>query len=92
MGFSKNSIRVFRKDKKALKLIIMGAFLGPYLGITASLVAIANTHVGIASTLIATVPVIMLPVSRFYYKEKLSTISIIGTIIAVIGITILFLL
>lgn len=92
MGFSKNSIRVFKKDKKALKLIIMGAFLGPYLGITASLVAIANTHVGIASTLIATVPVIMLPVSRFYYKEKLSTISIIGTIIAVIGITILFLL
>ncbi len=92
LGFSKNSIRVFRNDKKSLKLIIMGAILGPYLGITSSLVAVANTHVGIASTLIATVPVLMLPISKFYYKEKLSSLSIIGTIIAVLGVTILFLL
>lgn len=92
LGFSKNSIRVFRKDKKSLKLIILGAILGPYLGITSSLVAVANTHVGIASTLMATVPVLMLPISKFYYKEKLSSISIIGTIIAVVGVTILFLL
>lgn len=92
LGFSKNSIRVFKKDRKALKLIIWGAILGPYLGITSSLIAVANTHVGIASTLMATVPVMMLPISKFYFKEKLSHLSIIGTIIAVVGVAILFLI
>lgn len=91
-GLSKNSIRVFKNDRKAFKLIIWGALLGPYLGITSSLVAVANTQVGIASTLMATVPVMMLPISKFYYKERLSTLSIVGTLIAVIGIAILFLL
>lgn len=90
-GFSKNPIRVFKNDKKGLKLIIWGAILGPYLGITSSLIAVANTHVGIASTLMATVPLLMLPISIFYYKEKLSLFSIVGTIIAVTGIAVLFL-
>ena len=90
-GFSKNSIRVFKNNKKALKLIIWGAILGPYLGITASLIAVSNTQVGVASTLMAIVPILMLPISKFYYKEKLSLTSIMGTIIAVVGITILFL-
>ncbi|MDA3860423.1 MAG: DMT family transporter [Melioribacteraceae bacterium] len=91
LGFSRNPIRVFRNNKKGLKLIIWGAILGPYLGITSSLIAVANTHVGIASTLMATVPLLMLPISKFYYKEKLSLFSVVGTIIAVIGIAVLFL-
>lgn len=92
LGFSRNPIRVFNKDRKALNLIIWGAILGPYLGITASLIAVANTQVGIASTLMGTVPLLMLPISKFYYKEKLSNISIVGTIFAVIGIAVIFLL
>jgi len=62
----------------------------PYLGITFSLIAIANTYVGIASTLMSTAPIIMLPLVKYYYKEKLSAIAIIGTFIAVAGIAILF--
>jgi len=91
-GTSKNPIRVFKNDRKGLKLIIWGAILGPYLGITSSLIAVANTHVGIASTLMATVPLLMLPISKFYYKEKLSINSIFGTILAFAGIGIIFLM
>ncbi|MBU0474189.1 MAG: DMT family transporter [Bacteroidetes bacterium] len=91
LGLSKNPIRVFKDDRKALKLIIWGAILGPYLGITASLIAISNTNVGIASTLMATVPILMLPISKFYYKEKLTLFSIFGTIVAVVGIAVIFL-
>jgi drug/metabolite transporter (DMT)-like permease len=39
----------------------------------------------------ATVPIIMLPMVRYYYKEKLSWVSITGAVIAVAGIAILFL-
>jgi len=39
----------------------------------------------------ATVPILMLPLVRYYYKEKLSWISILGAFIAVGGIGMLFL-
>jgi drug/metabolite transporter (DMT)-like permease len=39
----------------------------------------------------AMVPILMLPLVHFYYKEKLSWISIFGAFLAVGGIAILFL-
>jgi drug/metabolite transporter (DMT)-like permease len=65
--------------------------MGPYLGISLSFVALTNTKVGIAATLMSTVPVIVLPLSWYFYKEKLSIISIAGAFITVAGIAMLFL-
>lgn len=86
-----NKISILIQKKDALRYIIIGSIIGPFLGITFSLIAIANTYVGIASTLMATVPIVMLPIIKFYYKENLSAISIIGAVIAVGGIAVLFL-
>ncbi len=90
-GKIKNPIRIFRNDKTAFYLAIVASILGPFLGITMSMFAISHTYVGIAATLISTVPIIMLPISAFYYKEKLSSKSIIGAIVAVSGVALLFL-
>jgi drug/metabolite transporter (DMT)-like permease len=87
----KNPIRIYMNDKRALLFTAIGSVIGPYLGITFSMISISHTKVGIASTIMATVPIIMLPMVRYYYKEKLSWISIGGACIAVIGISILFL-
>jgi len=87
----RNPFKLFKKDTVAFKATVTGTILGPVLGITFSLIAIANTKIGIASTLMSTMPVIMLPISRYYYKEKLSWRSITGAIIAVAGVAILFL-
>jgi drug/metabolite transporter (DMT)-like permease len=84
-------VKVFKENKKGLVFTIVGSFIGPYLGITFSLIAISHTQVGIASTIMATVPILMLPLVRYYYKEKLSWISILGAFIAVSGIGMLFL-
>jgi len=86
-----NPITVFRKDIKALKATVTGTILGPVLGITSSLIAITYTKIGIASTLMSTMPIIMLPIVRYYYKETLSWRAISGAIVAVIGIAILLL-
>ncbi len=86
----KNPIRLYKKNIPALKATVIGTILGPVLGITCSLIAIANTKIGIASTLMSLMPVIMLPIARYYYKEKLSFRAIAGAIIAVIGVTVLF--
>jgi drug/metabolite transporter (DMT)-like permease len=90
-GRIKDPVRVFSKDKRALMLTIGGAIFGPYLGITFSLIAIMYTKVGIAATLIATVPILMLPLVRVIYKERLSWHAIVGACVAVGGVAILFL-
>ncbi|MFA5804931.1 MAG: DMT family transporter [Melioribacteraceae bacterium] len=84
-------VKVFMKDKKGFLFTLIGAVFGPYLGITFSLISISHTKVGIASTIMATVPILMLPLVHFYYKEKLSWISITGAFIAVGGVALLFL-
>lgn len=87
----KNPVRIYSKDSYSRKVILIGTIFGPVLGITLSLVAIEYTKVGIASTLMATMPIIMLPISRFYFKEKLEWKAIIGAFVAVVGAAIIFL-
>jgi len=87
----KNPVRIYSKDSYSRKVILIGTIFGPVLGITLSLVAIEYTKVGIASTLMATMPIIMLPISRFYFKEKLEWKAVIGAFVAVVGAAIIFL-
>ncbi|NLT49365.1 MAG: DMT family transporter [Ignavibacteria bacterium] len=87
----RNPIKIFRAEKKALKYTALGSFTGPYLGVTLSLISITYAKVGIAATLMGTVPIIMLPIVRYFYKEKLGLVSVLGAILAVCGIAILFL-
>jgi len=86
----KNPIVIYKKDMIGLGSILIGTILGPYLGITFSLIAIDNTKVGIAATLMSTMPIIMLPMSKYIFKETLSWRAISGAVLAVLGIAILF--
>jgi drug/metabolite transporter (DMT)-like permease len=85
-----NAYSIFKKDRKALWLTLLGSFLGPFLGITLSLISVANTTVGIAATLMATVPILMLPLVKYIQKDPISWRAILGAIIAVGGVAILF--
>jgi drug/metabolite transporter (DMT)-like permease len=59
-------VSVFINDKKAFVYTAIGAILGPFFGITLSMIAITYSKIGIASTLMATSPIIMLPMVRYY--------------------------
>ncbi|NPV10837.1 MAG: DMT family transporter [Ignavibacteria bacterium] len=87
----KNPIIVFQKDPKAFLLTVGGSIAGPFLGITFSLIAVSHTKVGIASTIMALPPVIMLPLVKYFYNEKLNFRAVVGAFIAVFGVAILFL-
>jgi len=90
-GRYKNPVKLYSKNIKALWFTLTGTVFGPFLGVTASLIAISNTKVGIASTIMATVPVLMLPLVVLIYKEKLNWRSVVGAVLAVAGVAILFL-
>jgi drug/metabolite transporter (DMT)-like permease len=71
--------------------ILGGSFTGPFLGVTLSLVAVQRTEVGIASTLMALPPVILLPVGYFVFKERFGWPAVLGTLVALAGVGMLFL-
>ena len=79
------------KDRKALLEITAGALTGPALGVILSLVAIAHASIGVASTLMSLTPVLLLPVSHFLFRERISPRAIAGTMAALMGVVLLFL-
>jgi drug/metabolite transporter (DMT)-like permease len=86
-----NPLVTFKTERRALWLTAGGAVVGPFLGITFSLMAVAHTQVGVAATIMAMVPIVMLPLLRIFYKEELSWKSIAGAFVAVGGVVLLFL-
>ena len=89
-GQVRDTINTFRK-RRARWTLIGGAFTGPFLGVTLSLVALGNAPVGIVSTLMALPPVFLLPLSALVFKEPICKRAIYGTILAIAGVALLFL-
>jgi drug/metabolite transporter (DMT)-like permease len=79
------------RNKTAFKAILGGTFVGPFLGIWMSLIAVQLTRVGIASTLMALPPILLIPIGYLLYKERVSKRGIIGTVVAFAGVAIIFL-
>ena len=87
-----SEIRRARKESKALKCVVAGAFIGPFIGITLSNVAALLTETGVAQTLISLMPVMIIPVVWVLYRQRTSWRGIVGAIVAVVGVAMLFLL
>jgi len=98
IGFSiiiilSGKIKNFRdafKNKPAIGLVTLGAIFGPFLGVSLSLLSIKYTSTGIASTIMAIVPVLIIPPSILLFKEKVTKKEIIGAILAVLGVALFF--
>jgi drug/metabolite transporter (DMT)-like permease len=88
---SRQTLTVFTDNKQAATALTTGTVLGPFIGVWFSMAAIQWTQVGIASTLMALVPIYMLPIGYFVFKERLSRQAIAGTFVAVSGVGLLFL-
>lgn len=85
------SIRAALANHAAMKPIALGSFFGPFLGVSFSLLAIQHTSTGIASTIMALVPVFIIPPSIWLFKHKVTTREIIGTVVSLIGVALFFL-
>ncbi len=78
-------------NTKASLTMVAGALSGPFLGVWLSLIAVQHSYIGIASTLMALPPIILIPVSHWLFKEKITWMAIVGTVIAFIGVVMIFL-
>ncbi len=77
--------------KKAMVSTTIGSFFGPFLGVSFSLLAIQYTATGIASTLMALVPIFIIPPSVLLFKHKVTAWEVVGTLISLAGVTLFFL-
>ena len=79
------------KDLRAMKFMTIGSFTGPFLGVSFSLLAVQHTDTGIAATLMALTPVMIIPPAILMKKEKIKALEIIGALISVGGVALFFL-
>jgi len=79
------------RNRSAFKAIIGGTVAGPFLGIWLSLIAVQLAPVGLAATLMALPPIILIPIGRLLYGETVSRRSIAGTVVAIGGVALIFL-
>jgi drug/metabolite transporter (DMT)-like permease len=80
------------KDQKGVIAAIATTIFGPFVGVGASLLAIQYTAAGIASTLMALTPIIIILPAWWLFKQPITAKSILGAIISVIGVSLFFLL
>jgi drug/metabolite transporter (DMT)-like permease len=78
-------------NHRAMWQLSLGGFFGPFLGVSFSLLAVQLTNTGIASTIMAMVPVLIIPPSIILFKEKVTLKEISGAILAVGGVALFFL-
>jgi len=77
-------------NKPAMVGISIGSFFGPFLGVSFSLIAIQYTNAGIAATLMAIVPILIIPPAILLFKQKVSLKEVIGALISVGGVVLFF--
>jgi drug/metabolite transporter (DMT)-like permease len=85
-----NSIREAVLNREGMKSLSLGAFFGPFLGVSFSLVSVKFTEAGIASTIMALVPIFIIAPAVVLYKEKVTIAEIIGAFISVCGVALFF--
>lgn len=90
-GQVRPGIQKLRQQPDALRFIIGGAIAGPFLGVWLSLIAVQKAPLGVASTLMSLAPVILIPISRVLFGDRVTPRAIVGTVVAFAGTAILFL-
>lgn len=84
-------LREAMQDKKGLSVATATTIFGPFVGVGFSLMAVQYTAAGIASTLMAMTPIIILLPSYWLFHEKITWRAVVGAVISVVGVSLFFL-
>jgi drug/metabolite transporter (DMT)-like permease len=79
------------RNPAGMGFMTVGTVFGPFLGVALSLLAIRNAAVGVASALMSVAPVLMIPFAVWFYRETVTVGAVLGTLLAVGGVAVLFL-
>lgn len=83
-------IRNAFKSRKGLIGTGIGSVFGPFLGVSFSLIAVKYAATGVASTIMALVPILLIPPAIMLFRQKVTKLEILGAFISVGGVTLFF--
>ena len=93
MLFSKDGLAKLRsavRDRKAMWCVFVSTIFGPFIGVSASLLATQYTATGIAQTLFALTPILIIAPAAILFHQKVTVREVIGACISVVGVCLFF--
>ena len=85
-------LRAALKDRAGMRFTGLTTLFGPFIGVSLSLMAVQYARAGIASTLMALTPVLIILPYALIYKQKITPKEILGVTVSMIGVSLFFLL
>lgn len=85
-----HKVPLMLKDGKAMMAGLGAVILGPFIGVSLSLMAVQMAPAGIAQTLMSLTPILILVPSHFLFHAKITWKDVLGAIIAVAGVCLFF--
>jgi drug/metabolite transporter (DMT)-like permease len=92
--YVKEGLRPLREalhDKVDMTAAATTTIFGPFVGVGFSLMAVQYTGAGIASTLMALTPIIIILPSYWLFRQPITLKGVIGALISVVGVSLFFL-
>ncbi len=77
------------KDTKAVVMLSVGCVFGPVIGVALFMASLSRVQPSVTQTILATMPIIMLPIAYFIRKERIHWQAALGTVTAVAGVVVL---
>ena len=87
-----SSVKTALSDRKGMTFATLTTFFGPFLGVSLSLMAVQYAEAGIASTLMALTPVLIIAPYALINHQKVSAKEIFGTLVTIAGVAMFFML
>ena len=78
-------------DGKGMTMAVATTIFGPFVGVGFSLMAVQYTSAGIASTLMALTPIIIILPSYWLFHQPITWRAVVGAVLSVIGVSLFFL-
>ena len=78
-------------DHKGMTVATATTIFGPFVGVGFSLMAVQYTNAGIASTLMALTPIIIILPSYWLFHQRITWRAVLGAVISVLGVSLFFL-
>lgn len=80
------------RDRKGMTFATLTTFFGPFIGVSLSLMAVQYAKAGIASTLMALTPVLIILPYAIMKHQKISGKEVLGAFVTIAGVAMFFLL
>ena len=77
-------------DRKAMWCVFGATIFGPFIGVSASLLATQYTSTGIAQTLFALTPILIIAPAAWLFHQRVTVREVIGAVVSVCGVCLFF--